>query len=1057
MMRQKVKGVTIRLRHDGVLQSLRFFLDTCRPGRQIVLQLDGNRSRTKTAPGGITILSGVEHLQRLRNGQLPEAFYRDEDASGRRCFVARCDDELAGVLWVFDEKHPSNFLDLKHHEAEFGNGHVLNRFRRRGVFRHLICEACSALSAEGYSSFYAIVDERNAASLRALETAGFRHVGGLSRPLANLFGVKFHAASQPGAYPPRETSQQAPAIGDSSSPGLGPSGAPGACPLTFEADLEGCDVNFRREWQPLLAGARWPHYQQSYEAGLLKLKDGWSVAFVCLKSEEKVMAGAQIATKQVAWGFSAIAVIPSGPLWLPGCEALLPKLYEAVRAHCCRRRTIFCRINVRCPADQFPEVASGLPPGSRTLSQKWTYWNMPRANMHLDISGGVEEVLRKMHRSARGAYQSGMKRGVRLYPGGREHVPELVRLLQGMAERKNLYVRSEQYFHTLFDTHSAESTRLTVAEADGSIIGAALAVACGRTAYLLYAAFDYEKRLLNPSVGLQVETIRWAVQQGCTVFDMGGTCTDWPPDPRDKGYGVFQFKSRLGAQPVFDGPYCDLVFRRTLYLLAMFAENAVAPLIMEKGWGKLRVAGERIRLELLSKRTSRNAIDAPAFPAWNAGGRPEAGPPDAPPTAAAIPGNVKGGNDKRVAERAPAKRWGVSRKGKIATGASNPRFLSPGCAPFFQGPFRQALAETDSAFRQQWNRFVAEAEYDHIQQSYEHGLLRSRAGWNADFFWLEQSGRIVAGAVMLRKAIRLTGRSVAEIPGGPSWLPGHRKSIRPLLRHVTEFCRQNGVVFCRMHSAGLAQDFGGVVSLLPEPYRVFRQVWTYWNLPRSIMRMSISAPLESLIQAMHPAARRNYRQARTRGLRVRRCGRDQLTELAKLMHAMGQRKGLLVREAEHYRALFDAYPPERISLFLAEADNEICGAGLAVVHGKTVWGLYQAVDYAKRSLHPSEALEFAAIEWAQELGCTTYDLGGTCTNWSPHETDKGYGVWAFKRRLGAASQLLAPYCDLIARPLLYRVGRFLEEVAMPLVIEKGMGKFQVVRERLIAEREQAEY
>jgi hypothetical protein len=111
---------------------------------------------------------------------------------------------------------------------------------------------------------------------------------------------------------------------------------------------------------------------------------------------------------------------------------------------------------------------------------------------------------------------------------------------------------------------------------------------------------------------------------------MGGTCTDWPPEPCNKGYGVFQFKSRLGAQPMLDGPYCDLVYRPTLYLLAMFAENAVAPLMMEKGWDKLRVARERIRLELLSRRARRNAIDEITFPALNPGRLPEARPPGAP-------------------------------------------------------------------------------------------------------------------------------------------------------------------------------------------------------------------------------------------------------------------------------------------------------------------------------------------------------------------------------------------------------------------------------------------
>jgi hypothetical protein len=59
--------------------------------------------------------------------------------------------------------------------------------------------------------------------------------------------------------------------------------------------------------------------------------------------------------------------------------------------------------------------------------------------------------------------------------------------------------------------------------------------------------------------------LRWAMAQGCTTYDFGGTGTSYPPQETDKGYGVYQFKQSFGAQIVRWYGYADCVFAPARY------------------------------------------------------------------------------------------------------------------------------------------------------------------------------------------------------------------------------------------------------------------------------------------------------------------------------------------------------------------------------------------------------------------------------------------------------------------------------------------------------------
>jgi lipid II:glycine glycyltransferase (peptidoglycan interpeptide bridge formation enzyme) len=211
--------------------------------------------------------------------------------------------------------------------------------------------------------------------------------------------------------------------------------------------------------------------------------------------------------------------------------------------------------------------------------------------MIIDIHG---DPMDAMSPDARKKSRRGERRCVAIRRDGSELVPALVRLLKQMADRKSVLVRDEQYLHQLLTTYPSDSIAIFAAEAAGEIIAATLAVFAGCTAYELYRAFDYSKRNLYPNEALQVAVMKWAKEHGCLFYDMGGSCTSWPVRATDKGYGVYRFKRELGAQSIVSAPYVDLVYRPLLYCGCWLAENIGMPFVIEKGFGKFRVAFERV-------------------------------------------------------------------------------------------------------------------------------------------------------------------------------------------------------------------------------------------------------------------------------------------------------------------------------------------------------------------------------------------------------------------------------------------------------------------------------
>ena len=76
---------------------------------------------------------------------------------------------------------------------------------------------------------------------------------------------------------------------------------------------------------------------------------------------------------------------------------------------------------------------------------------------------------------------------------------------------------------------------------------------------------------------------------GCVELDLGSSCTGVPPDERHPNYGIYRFKSELGARLTLCMGYHDRVFAPLRYRLTRSLEG-LALHVNRRLLGRLRLA-----------------------------------------------------------------------------------------------------------------------------------------------------------------------------------------------------------------------------------------------------------------------------------------------------------------------------------------------------------------------------------------------------------------------------------------------------------------------------------
>ncbi|HBY95213.1 MAG TPA: methicillin resistance protein [Chloroflexi bacterium] len=297
-----------------------------------------------------------------------------------------------------------------------------------------------------------------------------------------------------------------------------------------------------------------------------------------------------------------------------------------------------------------------------------------------------------------------------------------------------------------------------------------------------------------------------------------------------------------------------------------------------------------------------------------------------------------------------------------------------------------------------WDRIVSGLPASHVLQSWGWGEFKARWGWRPTRVLWHDSGRPLAAAQFLRRAIPGTPFGVGYVAKGPCLPADDGPLAARVLCDLEIEARRQRCLFVKIDpdieatNECFAQLLRGR-GWHPSPEQIQFRNTAVLDLRRSETE---------LLAAMKSKTRYNIRLAARKEVEVRPGSAVDHIIFYDMYRETAERDGFLIRPMAYYLDLWHEFETHgQARLFVAWYDKLEPLAGLMLfTYGSTAWFFYGASTVQHRNAMPNYALQWEAITWVKAQGYTCYDLWGAPTDLEdPH--DPLTRVWRFKEGFGA--------------------------------------------------------
>lgn len=327
----------------------------------------------------------------------------------------------------------------------------------------------------------------------------------------------------------------------------------------------------------------------------------------------------------------------------------------------------------------------------------------------------------------------------------------------------------------------------------------------------------------------------------------------------------------------------------------------------------------------------------------------------------------------------------------------------------------------------EWDAFVAAHPHGSILQTTQWARLKSHFGWQSNRAWLKQDGRLVAGAQVLVRSAALGLLKVAYVPHGPLVDWSNEEQVNVAFNQIDFSAYKLGAGMLKMEPLLWQSDMApGEWEAICQREGSIPHSDTI-QPPRTVM-VDLRPSEEEILAAMKSKTRYNIRLAEKKGVAVRLGTAEDVPIFNRLIQTTGRRNEFGVHEPAYYQTAYELFSPDGVGLFIAEYEGTPLAAIMVFVHGTQAAYLYGASSDAERQRMPTYAVQWAAMRWAREKGCTSYDMWGvpdepeeTLENQFQERNDGLWGVYRFKRGFGGEVVRTVGTADRIYNKLVYRL------------------------------------
>ncbi len=345
-----------------------------------------------------------------------------------------------------------------------------------------------------------------------------------------------------------------------------------------------------------------------------------------------------------------------------------------------------------------------------------------------------------------------------------------------------------------------------------------------------------------------------------------------------------------------------------------------------------------------------------------------------------------------------------------------------------------------------WDAFVQQHPACHLLQLAGWGSLKAGTGWQVQRLAVATRGHggrstVMAGAqVLLRYRY---GLSVAYVPRGPL-LAGIPEADALLLRALQRLARRQRAIYLRLEpnvQEGDPHSHHLHTWLLMQGYQPTDPIQ-----PRSSVHVDLRVPAEKLFASFSKGHRADIRRAERQGVQVRVGDAADMAAFYAIMQDTSRRAAFGIHAEAYYRQAWELFQPRSRLLLatLAGAPDTPIAAHLVFADGVRGYYLYSGATTAGLKAGANHLLQWHALQWAQQQGCTSYDLWGIpdalgqaallpdvpataaarADLEAAAESDPLIGVYRFKKGFAGQVVRYLPAYDLILLPPIYHyIGR----------------------------------
>jgi lipid II:glycine glycyltransferase (peptidoglycan interpeptide bridge formation enzyme) len=329
-----------------------------------------------------------------------------------------------------------------------------------------------------------------------------------------------------------------------------------------------------------------------------------------------------------------------------------------------------------------------------------------------------------------------------------------------------------------------------------------------------------------------------------------------------------------------------------------------------------------------------------------------------------------------------------------------------------------------------WDRFVTHHPHGHGLQSVGWGNLKASVGWRAQRLAIrDMHSEIVAGALLLLRP--RFGLSAAYVPRGPLF-SGDPAIDTALLQGLEQAAKRARAVFLRLEPNLLEQH------PLSQPIRALLRQQRFVEQPPLQPRASVHldlAPLpEQLLAGMSKGHRADIKRSTRDGVTVQAGNLNDLAAFYAIMEATSQRAQFGIHSRSYYQSVLEQFG-SHARLWLALRDGTPHATAITLAWANSGLYLYSGSTTDGLKSGAQHAIQWQAIQWAREQGCSTYDFWGVpdefalaATTSDPNRREELeakaqqhplYGVYRFKKGFGGSVVRYLPAFDRVYLGPLY--------------------------------------